>query len=402
MKIFLLTPVYATTTGKNASTPVVHYFAKEWVKQGHDVTVFQLEPKYPSFFYWIAKKYQHKLIAYFSQSIPVEAPKDSDLVADGVRVRCITYNKYIPHSRVSKSAIKRIVHKICCASETLGTPDVLIGHWDNPQLDVLPVLKSKYGVPTCLVLHNNEFFLEKTYGKDLYGLLSQIDIIGFRNISAKLQFENKYGTIDKSFIAYSGVSDSFLKAGEGYMPDFSNGVQNYMYVGILLKRKYPAEILESLEHVYGDENFSLTYAGDGECRNEIIDTHKKHNNKGTVNLLGRIAREDIIKYLKKSQVFVMISKSEIFGLVYLEAMAMGLIPIGSRNEGIDGIIVDGKNGFLCEAGNVKELSAIIRKINNMSTTELIEMSNNARQTAMEFSDFKVAEKYIEFVKHNIV
>ena len=402
MKIFLLTPVYAITTGKNASTPVVHYFAKEWVKQGHDVTVFHLEPKYPSLFYWFAKKIQHKLIAYFSQSIPVEAPKDSNIVADGVRVKCITYNKYIPHSRVSKSAIKGIVRKISCASEMNGAPDVLIGHWDNPQLDVLPALKNIYNVSTCLVLHNNEFHLEKTYGKETNKLLSQIDIIGFRNASARMNFENKYGQISKSFIAYSGVSESFLKAGMGYMPDFSTGVRNYMYVGILLKRKYPAEILESLEQVSGDGNFSITYAGDGECRNEIVEIHKKYNKKGTVNLLGRIAREDIIKYLKKCQVFVMISKSEIFGLVYLEAMAMGLIPIGSRNEGIDGIIVDGKNGFLCEAGNVIELSAVIKRINNMSTTELIEISNNARQTAMEFSDFKVAKKYIDFVKQNII
>ena len=42
----------------------------------------------------------------------------------------------------------------------------------------------------------------------------------------------------------------------------------------------------------------------------------------------------------------MISKNEAFGLVYLEAMLAGCI-VASRN-GIDGIIIDGYNGFLCD------------------------------------------------------
>ena len=44
-------------------------------------------------------------------------------------------------------------------------------------------------------------------------------------------------------------------------------------------------------------------------------------------------------------VWIMISKNETFGLVYLEAMARGCITIGSRNQGIDGVINHGVNGF---------------------------------------------------------
>lgn len=93
----------------------------------------------------------------------------------------------------------------------------------------------------------------------------------------------------------------------------------------------------------------------------------------------------------------MISKNESLGLVYLEAMAKGCITIGSRNEGIDGVIVDGLNGFLCEAGNHNELSGIINKINSLPRLEKSKISLNAIQTATNLTDYKVAENYIETV-----
>ena len=114
-----------------------------------------------------------------------------------------------------------------------------------------------------------------------------------------------------------------------------------------------------------------------------------------VHLLGRIDRASIKEYLKQSDVFIMISKNETFGLVYLEAMAMGCIPIASRDEGFDGIIRDGENGFLCEAGNVEELSMILDKIYHMTPTELQEISCRAIDTATQLTDKKVAKAYIE-------
>ncbi|OQA53633.1 MAG: UDP-D-galactose:(glucosyl)lipopolysaccharide-1,6-D-galactosyltransferase [Candidatus Omnitrophica bacterium ADurb.Bin292] len=96
----------------------------------------------------------------------------------------------------------------------------------------------------------------------------------------------------------------------------------------------------------------------------------------------------------------MISESEILGLAYLEAMALGIIPIGSRNEGIDGIIVDGVNGFLCEAGNAEELASIMIKIRKMSREKLNAMSAKAKRTAVAFSDYNVAKQYIEGIVNN--
>ena len=93
----------------------------------------------------------------------------------------------------------------------------------------------------------------------------------------------------------------------------------------------------------------------------------------------------------------MISEEETFGLVYLEAMSMGCITIASRNEGMEGIIEDGVNGFLCKAGDENELASIIDSINAMSQDNINRISQNAIATARKLTDSKVAEDYIQSI-----
>ena len=95
------------------------------------------------------------------------------------------------------------------------------------------------------------------------------------------------------------------------------------------------------------------------------------------------------------ETFIMISDNETFGLVYLEAMSRGCIVIASKNGGVDGIIKDGYNGFLCEQGNKDELINICKNIRNMTIQEKKKISENAIETAFKFKDSEVARKYIE-------
>jgi glycosyltransferase involved in cell wall biosynthesis len=93
----------------------------------------------------------------------------------------------------------------------------------------------------------------------------------------------------------------------------------------------------------------------------------------------------------------MVSEPEAFGLVYLEAMAKGCITIGTKGQGIDGVIIDGFNGFLCASRNVEELSSIFDKIRKMSSGQLQFISKNALETAKNMTDEKVAIKYLNTI-----
>ena len=75
-------------------------------------------------------------------------------------------------------------------------------------------------------------------------------------------------------------------------------------------------------------------------------------------------------------------------------MAKGCITVATAGQGIDGVIVDGKNGFLCVSQNVEELAKVINKIRNLPVPELNRISKNAMDTAAQLTNRKVAEMYI--------
>ena len=113
--------------------------------------------------------------------------------------------------------------------------------------------------------------------------------------------------------------------------------------------------------------------------------------------MGRMQRQEIIPVLDQSDVFILISSHEVFGLVYIEAMARGCIVVASRGEGMEGVIEHGVNGFLCEAGNAEELASIIKQIQTLSDDERKLISDAAIATSLKLTDVVVAKDYIETV-----
>ena len=101
--------------------------------------------------------------------------------------------------------------------------------------------------------------------------------------------------------------------------------------------------------------------------------------------------------MRDAHVFILISKGEIFGLVYLEAMAATCISVGSIGEGIDGVIEDGVNGLLCEAQNSDALLNRLEWLMNQTPEELNRLANKGYETALDFADSKVAKRYLDDV-----
>ena len=171
-----------------------------------------------------------------------------------------------------------------------------------------------------------------------------------------------------------------------------------MYVGLRINLKFPEKVLEALEMAYPDGNYNLTYIGDGQQLKKIKEIVVKSHLQNQVCFLGRMPRERIIEEYDRADCMVMISRGEAYGLVYLEAMARGCITIASRNEGFDGVIVDGENGFLCEAGNAQELATIINQIKIMTPLQRLTISMKAIETAKKLTDENAARIYIENIK----
>lgn len=147
--------------------------------------------------------------------------------------------------------------------------------------------------------------------------------------------------------------------------------------------------------------YSIVGQGDEAVHiNIFIEEHPELSSQ--IKLCGRVSRDEVSAKMHQADVFCMISHGEAFGLVYIEAMAAGCITIASREDGFDGIIKDGDNGFLCEAGNVEELTSIINKISNPDRSDLKRISENAIKTANEMTDSKVAASYIKDIERLVL
>lgn len=398
MNILLLSTIYPLPEG-NKGTAVCHFFTREWVKKGHQVRVVHIQAVYPRIFYWMARIARKRIAA--KTGAVVYTHRDDCIVKyvmDNVPISRMPVYKPIPHGPFSKKAVKHTVIDIAMDNlENHFIPDVIIGHFPNPQIELLSLLKKEYpSAKTCIVMHGDTEIMQKVYGKRLPSLMTDIDMWGFRCKTMIDEFEAVAGKIENPFICYSGIPAKFITSQNTH--HYNRPLHNFLYVGEMIERKYPEKIIDALIKVYPSKDFELHYVGDGQQISVIKQKIDEYGLNDQVKLLGWIPRDKIIEEYDWADSLIMISRGEAYGLVYLEAMARGCLPIASKREGFDGIIVDGQNGFLCEAGDDNELTAIIQRINGMISDERLRVSNKSIDKAMELTDEKAADLYLNDIK----
>lgn len=134
-----------------------------------------------------------------------------------------------------------------------------------------------------------------------------------------------------------------------------------------------------------------------------IDLYQKMKNiisekgmDGRVQLIGYVPDELMPVYYQQSEMFVLPSLFEPFGMTTQEAMACGKAVIASKFGGIRNVIVHGENGLLVDPSNANEFAdAMIRLLSN--TEETIKIGANAYQTVQDnFSWEAIANRFLQF------
>ena len=136
-------------------------------------------------------------------------------------------------------------------------------------------------------------------------------------------------------------------------------------VGRLAIEKGINQFLNILKNL--PENYTLTIAGDGPLRNEIIKKIEYLQLNQRVKLLGVVP--DINSIIAKHDLMVLPSKTEGFPNVVLEALAIGLPVVAFRVSGIQTLLNPGFNGFIVDPEDVKNfekytIEALNRKWNH--------------------------------------
>lgn len=155
-----------------------------------------------------------------------------------------------------------------------------------------------------------------------------------------------------------------------------------IHVSNLRPVKRIQDVLQIFKNVNAKIKSKLIIIGEGpdmEIVNAFLEEHP--DLIGKVRLLGKV--NDLYRILQLSDVFLLPSEQESFGLAALEAMAAETPVISSNAGGIPEVNIQGETGFLAEIGNVEAMSNYTIKL--LSDENLLaKMKKNAKEQALKF------------------
>jgi len=162
-----------------------------------------------------------------------------------------------------------------------------------------------------------------------------------------------------------------------------------LFVGELKRNKNAVTVVRVLKElrVRGYET-ELTIVGSGPEEKSIMvlasDMECPVLFKGWVS-----DKQELMRIYRQSDVFIMPSITETFGLAYVEALSQGLPIIYTAGQGIEGFFENGCVGYACQPKNVGQIAQnIIGILNNYR-----DISSNATKSASKFSWDTIGARY---------
>jgi len=243
-------------------------------------------------------------------------------------------------------------------------------------------------------------------GKLLFKLSSGFLCAG----TANNQFYKMYGVPDNKLFpfAYSWGYDSLSKISEELKPQRDQFRSEFgipenslviLYCGRLSAEKNLFHLLDSY-HRLDQDGKSLIFVGNGDLR-QSLENHVDQLGVKSVHFFGFQNRTQIAKCYAISDVLVLPSVRETWGIVVNEAMCFGLPVIVSRQvgAGID-LVANGTNGYSVETDG-ESLLLSLKQISELSPEERSQMGLRSIDTINDWSGRDLAGllvQYIECVK----
>lgn len=229
-------------------------------------------------------------------------------------------------------------------------------------------LWKKYGIPYVVVVRGTDVNLYMKKMPHLYAVGREIvanarkvvfvspiqykmtlNSLAFRRISQELK--------DKSITIANGIDSVWIE--NKYFGDESRVPDSVLYIGVFDKNKNVLSLIDAcrkLRQTYPDLTLNLV-GGSGACEQQVL--AQVNANQDWIKYHGPIYdKQKLIQICRQNSVFAMISISETFGLVYLEALSQGLPVVYTQNQGFDGLMT-AEVGYSVNPVNVSDIAGKI-------------------------------------------
>ncbi|MBE6053346.1 MAG: glycosyltransferase family 4 protein [Clostridium sartagoforme] len=143
----------------------------------------------------------------------------------------------------------------------------------------------------------------------------------------------------------------------------NNDVFTFFSLAFLEGEKGMDVLVKAFSKYFKNTNTKLVIGGDGSQREFLVNLSKELGIDNQIQFLGALSREAVVEYMSYCNAFVLASKYETFGVVYIEALASGKPIIGTYNGGAEDII-NSNNGLIVKVNDVDELGSAMKYIVN--------------------------------------
>ncbi len=160
--------------------------------------------------------------------------------------------------------------------------------------------------------------------------------------------------------------------------------------------KRPADCVRVLAKVVADVDAELWMVGDGPERGPVERLAHELGVKPRVRFMGK--QDHVERLLPQTDVLLLPSEHEAFGLAALEAMACGVVPVATRTGGVGELITHGEDGYMEAVGDVDAMAARVREL-FADPVRRGAMAAAARRTAQQrFSTELIIPRYEEYYR----
>lgn len=318
-----------------------------------------------------------------------------------VNVQTYPLFQYQPYDIALSSMIYRVVN--------LYKLDLLHAHYAIPYayaaFTAKQMLKEEgKDIPLVTTLHGTDITLvgqHPSYKHAVEFSINQSDTITSVSESLKKDTLQLFKITKEIQVITNFIDNSdFVKGAFCQRKQFANDDEKILiHVSNLRPVKRVEEVLQVFKNVYAKVKSKLIIIGEGpdmEKINQFLEEYPELI--GQVRLLGKV--NDLYRVLQLSDVFLLPSEQESFGLAALEAMAAETPVISSNAGGIPEVNIQGETGFLTEIGNVEAMSNYTIKL--LSDENLLAtMKKNAKEQALRFDLQNILPLYEEMYANTL-
>ena len=284
---------------------------------------------------------------------------------NGVKVyRYVTYN-YIPrlteiYLRYYSSILNKVISKIISIE---GNPELIHIH---SAIDAgIAYSKSKMTIPYVITEHSTKYarnILNNTQKKYLKDVFSNAKVVMAVGLGLKQEI-SKYISKEKIKV----IANPVIINDSSTTIDENKKKFRFFSLGLLTNKKGMDALIEAYNLNRDNlKNVELYIGGNGEEFTKLQQLIHKYNLEKDIILLGSLNREEVAYHMKNCDCFILASRFETFGIVFVEAMYYGKPVIGTKTGGPDSFVND-ECGILVEIDNVKQIGeSMIRMVSSYS------------------------------------